>query len=225
MADCLSSAVYRALNPLKIRPPVLGLALLLTLTAASTAHAVDDFTLYELLEPSTHQFAITYDTTAVGGGIGGYYFNGIRTGSEATDESVVNRGTGKELPFEVVDGVRAKAAGMSSRVSDDAHFIMVPLPEGTEKAEVRLRIYKTYADPASYYAEGDRIVFDRSLGIKANAVVLPAGYELIESSVPVIVSTLDDGRVKVSMLNDRSDALGVRLVGRALAAPTTGGSR
>jgi len=199
------------------RYSLLGLIIaLMLLTSVRGARAEDDFTLYELLDPASNQFAITYDTTATGGGLGGNYFNGIRAGSEATDERVVNRGTGAELPFEIIDGVRGKQLGMPDRVPDDAHFIMVPLPNVGEGAEVRLRIFKTYKDAASYYAEGDRIVFARTLGIKANVVVLPPGYELIESSVPVIVSTLEDGRAKVSMLNDRNDVLDVRLVGRRI---------
>lgn len=196
----------------------LSLLVAMVLTATGDARAEDDFTLYELLDPASNQFAITYDTTAVDGGLGGYYFNGIRAGSEATDERVVNRGTGEEMPFEIIDGIRAKEIGMPSRVADDAQFIMVKLPAVGAGAEVRLRIYKTYRDAASYYAEGDRLVFERTLGIKANVVVLPAGYELIESSVPVIVSIREDGRTKVSMLNDRNDVLDVRLVGRRLPA-------
>ncbi len=66
--------------------------------------------------------------------------------------------------------------------------------------EVRLRIFKTYEDPASYTFEGDTIVFDRGLGIRANAVVLPPGYELVGSATPGMVSTLSDGRVKVSFV-------------------------
>ena len=40
--------------------------------------------------------------------------------------------------------------------------------------EGRIRIIKTYKDPKSYFRDGDAIVFDRPLGIKRNAVVLPA---------------------------------------------------
>jgi hypothetical protein len=184
--------------------------------APGALRADDDFTRYELLAPDSHQFAITYDTTVVAGGpLGNYFFNPIREGAEATDESVADRGTGAALAFEVVTGVEAKQAGMSSRVPDEAHFIRVTLPAKADGAETRLRIYKTYKDAESYYAEGDRIVFARTLGIKANVVILPVGYELIESSVPVIVTT-EEGRVKVSMLNDRDDVLDVRLVGRRL---------
>ena len=199
------------------RCSLLGLIIaLMLLTSVRGARAEDDFTIYELLDPASNQFAITYDTTVVDGGLGGYFFNPIRVGSVATDERVMNRGTGEEMPFEEVDGIRAKEMGMPDRVADDAPFIMVRLPAVAAGSEVRLRIYKTYTDAASYYAEGDRIVFARTLGIKANVVVLPPGYELIESSVPVIVSTLDDGRAKVSMLNDRNDVLDVRLVGRRI---------
>ena len=48
-------------------------------------------------------------------------------------------------------------------------------------------IDKTYEDAKSYYTDGDAIVFDRSLGIKRNAVVLPAGYRLASVNVPVQV--------------------------------------
>jgi len=62
------------------------------------------------------------------------------------------------------------------------------------------------------------VVFDRGLGIRANGVVLPPGYELIASATPGIVTTLPDGRVKISFLNDRDDSLAVRVVGRRLGA-------
>ena len=51
-----------------------------------------------------------------------------------------------------------------------------PVPKG---GEGRVLIDKTYKDPKSYFRDGDTIVFDRSLGIRRNAVVLPAGYRLI----------------------------------------------
>ena len=44
-------------------------------------------------------------------------------------------------------------------------------------------ILKTYKDEKSYYRDGDAIVFSRSLGIKRNSVVLPAGYEVIGCNV------------------------------------------
>jgi hypothetical protein len=65
----------------------------------------------------------------------------------------------------------------------------------------RLLILKTYKDPKSYYREGDSIVFNRSLGIKRNSVVLPAGYELVGSNVPSQVLPEPDGRIEISFMN------------------------
>jgi hypothetical protein len=48
-------------------------------------------------------------------------------------------------------------------------------------------------------------------------VVLPAGYELVGSAVPAIVSTESDGRVVASFVNDRDDSLAVKVEGRRLA--------
>jgi len=57
------------------------LAVILMLLVAG--FAADEFTLYELLPPETHQFAITYDVTATREGAQ-FFFNPIRPGSTAT---------------------------------------------------------------------------------------------------------------------------------------------
>src|SRR5579863_2207576 len=91
------------------------------------AWAADELSVYELLAPGTHQFAIVYDVTATREGAP-YYFNPIRPGSVATKESVVDRATGKPLSFDVVDGKTAKASGsVSAQTADDAQFIRVKL--------------------------------------------------------------------------------------------------
>src|SRR5260370_30017690 len=139
--------------------------------------AADEFTVYELLAPGTHSFAILYDVTATREGAP-YFFNPIRVGSVATKEHVLDRATGKPLEWTVVDGKTAKAGGfVSARTSDDAQFLRValarPVPKG---GETRIRIYKTYTDPPSYRDTPDGFVFDRPLGIKRNVVILPKGY-------------------------------------------------
>ena len=190
----------------------------------ATALAQSSFTLYELLQPGSAKFKITYDVTTARAGAE-FYLNPVRAGSIATDESVIDLATGEELVFEVITGAEAKAQGLSGpRTPDDNEYIKVHLgraiPEG---GEARLRIIKTYEDAESYWVDGDIVVFDRGLGIRANAVVLPPGYELISSRTPGIASTLDDGRIKISLLNDRDDQLAVRVVGRRTATPVTGG--
>ena len=184
---------------------------------ASAAFAADELTVYELLPPSTHSFDIIYDVTQTREGAA-YFFNPIRQGSVATKERVVDRATGKPLEWQVVDGRAAKASGLAgSRTADDAGYLRVKLLQPVAKgAEARIRIYKTYTDPPSYYEKDGGFVFDRPLGIKRNVVVLPAGYELVGSASPGIVSTGPDGRIRISFLNDRDDQLPVRIIGRKL---------
>ena len=67
--------------------------------------------------------------------------------------------------------------------------------------EARIRIIKTYQDPKSYFTDGDAIVFDRPLGIKRNAVVLPPDYELIVVQHPAQILEEPDGRVGISFVN------------------------
>ena len=190
------------------------LFLWLAAAAAVPARAENDFTDYDLLAPETHKFAIIYDVaTSVEGAK--FYLNPIRRGSKASDESVIDLATGKALKFETVDAKAAQESGLRGNVPGDSLFLKVYLAAPVPKTgQARIRIYKTYEDAPSYYAQGDRIVFDRPLGIKRNVVVLPAGYELIGSTVPSIVSVQPDGRVRVSMLNDRDDQLPVKITGR-----------
>ena len=95
---------------------------ILILCAASSAFAADEFTLYDLLAPDTHQFAITYDVTQTREGAA-LFFNPIRPGSIASKERVLARATGADLQFEVVSGKDAKASGLlSDKTADDALF-------------------------------------------------------------------------------------------------------
>src|SRR5262245_54875202 len=179
--------------------------------------AEDDFTLYDLLPPDTHQFAITSDVTETREGAE-LFFNPIRPGSVASKERVIARATGKDLQFEVVSGKEAKTSGLvSPKTADDAQFIRVHLPGPVPKGgETRIRIIKTYTDAASYTITDGRLAFIRPLGIRRNVVLLPKGWELIECASPAIVSTDADGRVRVSFFNDRDDQLPVKIVARRL---------
>ncbi|MGH9346734.1 MAG: hypothetical protein ACRD26_05650, partial [Vicinamibacterales bacterium] len=160
----------------------------------------DDYTRYELLAPGTQQFAIVYDVTATTAGAR-YYYNPIRRGSEATDERVIDLMTGQPLAFDIVSGADAKRGGHPA-ADVETGYIRIHLPRPVPKnGEVRLRIWKTYKDPKSYYRHDDLIVFDRSLGIRRNAVVLPRRYELVSCNVPAQILSEEDGRIKVSFMN------------------------
>lgn len=195
------------------------LLLVLVAAVALPSFAADDFTVYDLLAPETHQFAIIYDTTQDREGAE-FFFNPIRTGSVASKERVIARATGEELQFEVVSGKEAKASGLvSPKTADDAQFIRVHLPAPVPKGgQTRMRILKTYTDAPSYSLKGGELVFDRPLGIKRNVVLLPKGWELIGSASPAIASTDPDGRVRISFLNDRDDQLPVKITARRAPA-------
>src|SRR5262245_20668585 len=60
----------------------------------------DEYTRYELLEPGSAKFRIVYEVTATTAGAT-YFFNPIRKGSVASNESVSDRATGKPLQFDV----------------------------------------------------------------------------------------------------------------------------
>lgn len=160
----------------------------------------DDYTRYELLAPGTGQFRILYEVTATTAGAP-FFFNVIRKGSVATDERVLDAATGQPLAWSVVSGAQARAEGHPT-ADLDAEWIKVVLarpvpPEG----EARVVIDKTYKDDKSYYRQGDTIVFDRVLGIRRNAVVLPAGYRLVSCNVPSQVLATPDGRVMITFQN------------------------
>ena len=183
---------------------------------AAPQTSAGEYTRYELLAPGSGKFRILYEVWATTPGAR-YYLNPIRKGSVASDEAVYDRASGAPLRFEVVDGAAARTLGLA-RADTAGRFIKVELPRAVPRdGEVRLLIDKTSLDPKSYYEEGGEIVFARSLGIRRNAVVLPAGYELIGCNVPAQVLTGPDGRVLVSFINAGPDAASLVVRGRRLA--------
>jgi hypothetical protein len=156
----------------------------------------DDYTRYELEEPGSAAFRIFYDVSATTPGAD-FYYNTIRAGAHAQ-------------------------ANGHPRAGLEGRYIKVtlarPVPQG---GQGRIRIEKTYWDAESYYSEGDDIVFDRSLGIRRNAVVLPPGHELVEANYPVQVDTEEDGRIRVSFMNPGPSGVPFRVRARRLTAPRT----
>lgn len=186
----------------------IGAAAALLVAAASPAAAQapqtesDGYTRYELLAPGSHKFRILYEITASTPDATAYY-NPIRPGSTASDEHVSDRATGRKLEFKVVPGSVAKSGGVRG-AGPDSEYIRAALarPVPADGGEGRVFIDKTYEDAKSYYQEGDTIVFDRPLGVKRNAVVLPAGYELVSCNYPAQVLQEKDGRIKIAFWNN-----------------------
>ena len=178
----------------------------------------DSYTRYELLAPETNSFRIVYDVSATTTGAM-HYFNTLRKGSEHDVTAVYDRMTGNELEWKIVDGEIAQANGHPTAAKDGEYLMVTLARKVPTGGEARLRIDKTYKDPDSYYREGEDIVFDRSLGIKRNAVVLPPGYELVACNYPSQVELEEDGRVKASFFNRSPRAVPYQLKARLL--PTT----
>src|SRR5262245_9989022 len=193
-----------------------------TVSAQSQYISADTYTRYELLAPETNSFRIYYEVTETSPGAR-FHFNIIRPGSEASDEVVYDLATGKPLKFEVVTGAQAKTDSPSGNFNPTAQYIKVHLAHPVpERGEYRLRIDKTYKDKQSYYADGDRIVFKRGLGIPRNSVALPNGYEIVSSSVAAQVIPEPDGRLKLAFINPGSGGqLEVEIAARRLPASTT----
>ncbi len=182
-----------------------------TEAAAPRQTQSDDYTRYELLDPSSASFRIVYEVTATTPGAR-FFWNPIRKGSVASNESVSDPTNGKPLKFIEVSGTEARANGFGN-AELDTRYIQIELPRPVPKeGEIRLLIDKTYKDEKSYFTEEKTgfIVFSRSLGIKRNSVVLPAGYEVVSCNFPSQVfpeSGPAGTRLRMSFMNIGPDAV------------------
>ena len=170
-------------------------------SATGAQTETDEYTRYELLAPETSSFKIYYEVTATTAGAK-FFYNPIRKGSVASDESVFDAMTGKPLKFEVVSGTEAQKDPLMTKADEGTDYIKVTLARPVpENGQGRVVIVKTYKDPKSYSGEGTTILFHRPLGIKRNKVVLPLGYELTSLSVPSQIRTEKDGRISISFMH------------------------
>jgi hypothetical protein len=175
----------------------------------------DAYTRYELLDPSSQSFRILFEVTSTESGATNYY-NTLRKGSIHQVDAVTDLATGQPLKWQIVNGADAKKAGLAD-ASVDVDYLQVklarPVPSG---GEYRLKIDKTYKDEKSYYSTADGIVFERSLGVKRNAIVLPLGYELVKCNYPSQIAQEDDGRIRISFINNGPAEVPLRMEGRKL---------
>jgi hypothetical protein len=95
--------------------------------------------------------------------------------------------------------------------ADTVAFRFPPVKPGET---MRLRMFETYTDTARYRLVGDELLWNRAFGRAANAVVLPAGWILTNSSIPATVSTTGDGRTRLDFINPRPDDIAVLVTAR-----------
>jgi hypothetical protein len=167
---------------------------------------------YWLLPPETHQFRISHDFNVTRPGQGSVH-SFVRKGSVVSTSEIYNLDTGEKLPTHEVTGKAVTALGYYPTPSGDDTVVVQgdlahPLAAGES---ARVRVIETYTDPKSYTFSNGELKWDRTLGRPRNAVTLPAGWYLTESTVPAIISLDAEGRVMCRFNNPRNDEVHVIL--------------
>jgi hypothetical protein len=174
---------------------------------------------YFLQQPETHAFDLYHDYTESRVGVG-TYVNEVRAGSTVSSPRARNLDTGEELKWEILKGDAITRAKLPVRdVTPQSEIVVFRFAPVKEGESIRLRMYETYTDTARYKIVNDELVWDRTFGRPANAVVLPPGWVLTNSSIPATVSTMSDGRVRLDFINARPDEIAVLITARRRAAP------
>jgi hypothetical protein len=169
---------------------------------------------YFLQQPETHAFDLYHDYTESRPGTD-KYVNIVRAGSSVSHPSARILDTGEQLKWEVLTGAAIQRAGLDvSDVTPQTQVVVFHFAAVKPKASVRLRMYETYTDSTRYGLEGGVLVWDRSFGRPANAIVLPSGWYVTNSAIPGTVSETADGRVRLDFINPRPDEIDVLLTAR-----------
>ena len=169
---------------------------------------------YLLQQPETHAFDLYHDYTESRPGVD-KYLNVVRRGSTVAHPSARILDTGEELKWEVVTGDAIRRAGLDvPDVTPTTQVVVFHFAPVKPNGSVRLRMYETYTDSARYRRDGDMLVWDRSFGRPANAVVLPAGWYVTNSAIPATIGETADGRVRLDFINSRPDEIDVFLTAR-----------
>jgi hypothetical protein len=169
---------------------------------------------YFLNDPSTNSFDLYHDYTESRPGVGNY-FNVVRAGSRVSNPSAKLLDTGEALKVETLKGdeIQRRGLNVGEAVQPDTEVVVITFPPVEAGKSARLRISETYTDPSRYFVEGDEFVWDRAFGRPRNAVVLPAGWTAIASSIPAVIQEQADGRLRFDFDNGRPDEVQVLIRG------------
>ena len=169
---------------------------------------------YFLQQPETHAFDLYHDYTESRPGVS-TYLNVVRAGSTVSKPSARNLDTGEMLQHETVVGDAITRAKLDvQNVTPTTEVVVFRFPAVKQGQSIRLRMFETYTDTARYKLVGDELIWDRGFGRPANAVVLPLGWILTNSSIPATVTTLPDGRARLDFINPRPDEIQVLITAR-----------
>lgn len=139
----------------------------------------------------------------------------VRAGSSVSHPSARIVDTGEELKWDVLTGDAIRRAGLDvPDVTLSTQAVVFHFSAVKPGTSVRLRMYETYSDSARYRVDGEQLMWHRSFGRPANAVVLPAGWYLTNSAIPGTISETADGRVRLDFINPRPDEIDVLFTAR-----------
>ena len=170
------------------------------------AGQMDEYIRVDLSAPPTSTFHVTYDVSVSVPGAT-TYVDPVRAGSVVTDVKAIDIMTGN--PLTVTKGPGKLTVTLARPVP--AHGLG------------RIRIDKTVKDPKLFTPGGVLTLTSRS---RRGSVVLPAGYELTGSNLPVQVLHQPDARIAISFMNQApGPSLGTFIVTmrgplKTLSAPT-----
>jgi hypothetical protein len=143
--------------------------------------------------------------------------NVVRPGSTVANPSARDLDTGAKLAFQVLSGDAlspAKLGVPAEELKGASEVVVFHYPPVKPGESIRLRMFETYTDSVRYTSTGDELIWDRSFGRAPNAVVLPAGWLLTNSSIPATISELPDGRIRLDFINPRNDQIDVLITAR-----------
>ena len=141
-------------------------------------------------------------------------------GSHVTNPESIDLDSGEKLKWEIISGKQAteRKLPITDQIKDDSEIVVTHLARALETDTTnRIRLMETYADPKSYYLDGDELVWDRTFGRLRNTVVLPPGWYVTGLASPATIQTLPDGRVSIYVVNPRNDEVRVYLRARRRA--------
>ncbi len=180
-----------------------------------TERAIQDREIvYFLKQPEAHAFSLYHDYTASREGEH-QYVNVVRTGSTVSDPSAMILDTGEVLKTRTLTGadIAREKIEINERVDPDTEVVLIPFTPVKKGTSIRLRISETYTDPARYALVNGQLMWHRSFGRNRNDMVLPDGWYLTTSSIPAVISTERDGRIRLSFWNGRPDNVDVFVKG------------
>ena len=177
---------------------------------SSTLFSQEAYTQYEILEPGSEAFAITYLLESGRAGAT-EITNATRAGSKGTNISVFDPRTGQPVKFTY-----------DLNEANNQYSIRATLPFAVPEGGIgRVLIYKTYTDARTYQVNGDNIVWVRSLSGYRLGVVLPKGYAFVSANVAAQMSTLPDGRLKLAFANPSGQANNLTIHAKKTTVPFT----